>query len=242
MMPFQIVKSYYSNPEIVRQYITVGLYPAEETLIDRYFKSDSTVLDIGCGAGRTTIALSKKGYRATGIDLIPEMIDAANSQAATYGAEVDFQIMDAVNMEFPDESFQNAFFSFNGIENIPGKNNREKVIADVYRVLKRGGCFILTARSGLAFGRRSIGWIWISVNYMLSRLLNNRNGSCEFGDKVWKGQYHHYISPFYLRRIAGDKGFTVLYSNSSKNIEINKSPCFLTDFTNDKMILYVLRK
>lgn len=33
----------------------------------------------------------------------------------------------------------------------------------------------------------------------------------EFGDKVWKGEYHHYINPFSLKRLLVRKGFELLY-------------------------------
>ena len=41
---------------------------------------DCNALDLGCGAGRHTIALSKRCRSATGTDISPKMIDFANQK------------------------------------------------------------------------------------------------------------------------------------------------------------------
>lgn len=41
----------------------------------------SSILDIGCGAGRHTIGLAESGYVVTGIDISPKMIAEANRRA-----------------------------------------------------------------------------------------------------------------------------------------------------------------
>ena len=51
----------------------MGLWKSEEILIDKYFEKDSTVLDLGCGIGRTTFPLAEKGYNVTGVDVTPRL-------------------------------------------------------------------------------------------------------------------------------------------------------------------------
>lgn len=240
--PLRYVKSYYSDPNIIKSYRDAYLWPSEEKIVRRVFDVGSSILDIGCGAGRTSIALAKMGYRVTGIDIIPGMIEAAKCQAGEHGVNVEFEVMDAVEMTFAAESFQNAFFSFNGFEQIPVKGNREKVLKDTFRILEPGGCFILTARSGLALGRRSIGWVWMSVKCPFLKLLSQNAEKWEFGDKLWRGEYHHYLSPFYIRSFSKKVGFKLLYFNSDKNIVREKNSNFLTNFSNDKTLFYVFKK
>ena len=52
--------------------------------IEKELKSDKgcRILDIGCGTGRHSIELCKRGYRVTGIDLSDSMLDKAKEKAA----------------------------------------------------------------------------------------------------------------------------------------------------------------
>lgn len=239
--PIWLVKKQYSNPDVIKSYTSVGLFPAEKKLIEKYFKPGSNVLDIGCGAGRTTIALAKNGFNVTGIDLTHGMIEAAKYQAKCHKVDVNFKEMNAVNMNFKSESFQNVLFAFNGFDQIHGKKNREIVLRKILNILKPGGCFIFTTRSGLAFGRRTIAWALTSILYPYRKLISNKN-QWEFGDKVWNGQYHFYVNPIQLKSKISEIGYKILYFNSEKNIVKDKKPNFLTNFSNDKILFYVLKK
>ena len=52
------------------------------------------ILDIGCGAGFFGILLGQK-HHVTGIDLTPEMIEAARALAAAERSNAEFMVMDA---------------------------------------------------------------------------------------------------------------------------------------------------
>ena len=53
------------------------------------------ILDIGCGTGRHSIELSKRGYQLTGIDLSDTMLNKAREKALKEGLTIDFQKHDA---------------------------------------------------------------------------------------------------------------------------------------------------
>ena len=42
---------------------------------------NSTILDAGCGTGRYTVELGKRGYQVCGVDRSPELIAVAQSRA-----------------------------------------------------------------------------------------------------------------------------------------------------------------
>jgi ubiquinone/menaquinone biosynthesis C-methylase UbiE len=241
-MPTDVVMKMYSNADVIKKYLSVGLWNSEEILVDRYFKPKGRVLDIGCGAGRTTIALAKKGFHVTGIDLVSEMVEAAKKQATKHDVNVDFFAMNASALKFPDTFFQNALFSFNGIEHIHKKEQREKVIPEVCRILKPRGIFILTARSGFAFGKRWIGWIWMFFRHYILNKIGLGNQNLDMGDMVFKGDYHHYLSPFKIRKDLEENGFDLVFFNSHGNIQNYKKSSFFTNFSNDKCLFFVARK
>ena len=69
-------------------------------------KPGERVLDVGCGAGATTIeAADRVGPEGwvCGIDLSPEMIDAARERSAA--PNLDWVVADAVEYDFPMEGF-----------------------------------------------------------------------------------------------------------------------------------------
>jgi 2-polyprenyl-3-methyl-5-hydroxy-6-metoxy-1,4-benzoquinol methylase len=67
------------------------------------YNKNTRILDIGCGTGRHSIELTKRGYRVTGIDLSDSMLKRAKEKAAELGLQVDFQKHDARDLPFYDE-------------------------------------------------------------------------------------------------------------------------------------------
>lgn len=240
--PAALLHTQYTNPQVIEAYSTVGLFPAEEKMIDTYFPAGSTVLDIGCGAGRTTIPLAHKGYQVVGIDLMPKMLDAAKLQAQAHRVQVPFMRMDVVQMPFLAQSFQNVLFAYNGFEQIPGKANRQQALHKIFEVLAPGGCFILTTRSGLGLGRRTFGWSVMALTYPYQRFIHPAGRSIEFGDKLWGGQYYHYLNPVRVKKSLREVGFELLDFNSEKNTLKAKPANVFTNVSNDRMLFYVVRK
>ena len=101
------------------------------------------VLDIGCGSGiDSIIAVNLVGPegKVTGIDLVPEMLARARENARMAGVEyVTFMEASAEQLPFPDHSFDVVIS--NGVFNLVV--DKVKALAEVYRVLKPGGRFML---------------------------------------------------------------------------------------------------
>jgi len=61
------------------------------------------ILDIGCGTGRHTIELTKRGYNVVGIDLSESQLKRAKEKASEQNLQIDFQKHDARNLPFVNE-------------------------------------------------------------------------------------------------------------------------------------------
>ena len=64
---------------------------------------ETKILDIGCGTGRHSIELSKRGYSITGIDLSESLLNRAREKAVEQNLSIDFQKHDARKLPFSNE-------------------------------------------------------------------------------------------------------------------------------------------
>jgi SAM-dependent methyltransferase len=102
-------------------------------------KADSSVLEVGCGSGGYALYLARiAGCKLIGIDLNAPGVENANRLAAEVGLEgrVCFELCDASKrLPFEDGTFD-AVFSNDVLCHLAG---RDKVIGEMFRVLKPGG-------------------------------------------------------------------------------------------------------
>ncbi|MCY6492532.1 methyltransferase domain-containing protein [Leptolyngbya sp. GGD] len=98
------------------------------------------ILDVGCGIGGSSLYLAEKfGAEATGITLSPVQANRAKERSRVAQISANFQVADALNMPFEDNSFD-LVWSLESGEHMPDK---QKFLAECYRVLKPGGTFIM---------------------------------------------------------------------------------------------------
>jgi SAM-dependent methyltransferase len=167
----------YGTPWSLAEYTReAGLRPIEGALIDEFFPpAPATVLDLGCGAGRTTIGLAHRGFRITGIDLSEALLARARQRHAHHGA-LAYQMMDATRLAFRDACFDAALFSYNGIDCIYPVAARLQCLAEVFRVLKPGGVFLFSSHNliGSIFsgGYHYLRGYWNAARLILTQCAN----------------------------------------------------------------------
>jgi len=119
----------------------------EADLVGRHFLPGRRVLDLGCGYGRTTVSLKDRGYDVIGADIVERMIVSARAARP----DIDFRVMDACEIKFPDEAFDYVLFSFNGIDCILPESRRLQAMKEMLRVLKPGGTAVLSSHNWLPY-------------------------------------------------------------------------------------------
>ena len=115
------------------------LWPEMNFLVDNFVESDDKILDIGCGNGRLLKRLRGKSVRYVGIDFSKALINEARNKFPGY----HFQIANAINLPFPNNSFDKVY-AIAFLHHIPSKKARKQVIKESKRVLKERGLLILT--------------------------------------------------------------------------------------------------
>ena len=139
--PFDKNKAVYEHQGSVSAHQVTGLQPTETLAFDRHFKTPGRVLDLGCGTGRTSVELLKRGHNVDAIDYSQSMIDEALRQHPS--TQIRFAVMDARNLHFPDATFDYALFSFNGLDYLYPATERMVALRQIWRVLKPGGILLL---------------------------------------------------------------------------------------------------
>ncbi|NJL42814.1 MAG: methyltransferase domain-containing protein [Pseudanabaena sp. RU_4_16] len=147
---------YYANGESSRKDRRLAQIDLIEKLLE-WAKPQipTSVLDVGCGIGGSSLYLADKylannannlafgtdgGFKVTGISLSPVQANRATERSRALGlqARSQFLVADAMSMPFADGSFD-LVWSLESGEHMPDK---EKFLQECYRVLKPGGTFI----------------------------------------------------------------------------------------------------
>src|SRR5256885_185012 len=93
------------------------------------------VLEIGCGVGTDGAQFAKAGADYTGVDLTEAAVELARTRFEVSGLRGGFQVADAENLDFADESFD-LVYSHGVLHHTP---DIESAIREIHRVLKTGG-------------------------------------------------------------------------------------------------------
>ncbi len=117
----------------------------EELNFDRNLK----IIDVGCGTGRHTIELTKRGYTVTGIDLSESQLSLAREKARNGNLKIDFQKHDARNLPFEAEFDVALMLCEGGFPLMETDEMNFEILKNVARSLGPGGKFIFTTLNGL---------------------------------------------------------------------------------------------
>lgn len=105
------------------------------------------LLEVGCGAGFTTVALALRGHHVNAVDSVPAMIDLTRKRVAETGTAERVRIARADVRQLPmsDNSFDLVF----ALGVLPWLDDPPAAIREIARVTRPGGYVLLTADNNL---------------------------------------------------------------------------------------------
>lgn len=109
------------------------------------FSKSVKILDVGCGTGRHSIELSKRGYNVTGIDLSDSQLARAREKAANQDLKSDFLKYDARVLPFENEFDLVIMLCEGGFSLMETDEMNYEILKNATKSLKQGGKFIFTA-------------------------------------------------------------------------------------------------
>ena len=104
---------------------------------DLPFTAGGRVLEVGCGNGKTAVALAKRGYRVTGMDFSQKAIDICRELIL----DADFVCASVLNIPFENGSFD-GISAFHVLEHLTD-DELDKASEELYRVMKNGGYLLV---------------------------------------------------------------------------------------------------
>ncbi len=127
-------------------------------VLEKICKND-VVLDLGCGYGRVATRLIEKAKQVVGIDISEENIKLANDQYKI-SESIDYYVMNASDLKFPDEFFDVTICVQNGISAF--KIDPKRLIGEALRVTKTTGIVLVSSYSEHFWNER-LKWFQIQA-------------------------------------------------------------------------------
>jgi ubiquinone/menaquinone biosynthesis C-methylase UbiE len=195
-------------------------WPDVKNLVKEYVKDSDQILDLGCGNGRLIQLLKDKDILYTGLDNSDKLIQKAKKEYKE--KNINFISDDILDLnQFKSNSFDKIFMiaSFN---HIPSKELQEKVLINLYRILKKEGILIMTNWNLWQTGTKKNIWQYkFKHNYQIP----DSKYKLKFKEVItlWQNKYPLYYYAFTLKelkKLFKKAGFKVL---ENKYIAKNKS-------------------
>lgn len=140
----------FESEQLVRDYESDGLTPAEGLMVERWIPRGAKVLDLGVGTGRTTAALAAIASDYVGVDLSRAMVARARERHPGHR----FEVGDAAKLDaFDSGAFDAVVFSYNGLDYLHPEPRRRAALQEIRRVLAPGGVAILSTHNPRAVVR-----------------------------------------------------------------------------------------
>ena len=97
----------------------------------------ATILDLGCGGGDQAKVFARKGYKVTGIDKVPSLIDYARKLFKGEGLKGEFIVQDMRSVAYNNEFDLCTMLS--GTFGLLTERENAKLLVKIHSALKAGG-------------------------------------------------------------------------------------------------------
>jgi len=139
-------------------------------------------LDLGCGEGRHTVLLARRGYDVTALDLEPLALKKARATVRAAGVRATFAVGNALDLDFADAAFD--------------------VVLDY-------GCFHHVVRRDWARYRREIARVLAPAGHLVLSVFSTKfkHHPDERRTRNWivhRNHYDHFFTPGEIRRAFRD--------------------------------------
>ena len=185
--------------------------------VEQYVKKGDNILDFGCGNGRLLKLFKNKSINYKGIDISQELLNLAKKQYPNNKNNFIKIFATKLRLPFNDKEF-NSIYTIATFHHLPGKNYRQKIVEELYRVTKKGGYIIVTVWDlWQSKYRKNIFLNWFKKIIGKSKLdWNDCNITfTDNEDKIFN-RYHHAFTKKELNKLFKKAGFKKINIKKTK--------------------------
>jgi SAM-dependent methyltransferase len=102
-------------------------------------RGDERILDLGCGTGRHTLALTQRGFSVVGVELLEVNVAAAEDAARAQGLQAEFVPADLRDLDYDEEFDIVVNLNDGGLGYFESDDENLRTFEVVARALRRGG-------------------------------------------------------------------------------------------------------
>ncbi len=142
----QVTRQAYSRMQLTSSHYWANHAVAEiEFIVNQCnILTKHSVLDLGCGKGRHSVALARKGISTVGIDYNDNLIDLANKEANNLQlTNVRFLQADCRNLDLQD-TFDCIICLYDVVGSYVDNSENSKILATISKHLKKGGRAVIS--------------------------------------------------------------------------------------------------
>ena len=141
-------------------------------------KNDERILEVGCGNGYYLNLLNKLGFNLTLVGIDNDEVALKEARKIIRDNRVKLELVDADKLPFGNNIFDKVVIS----EVIEHVEDQERVLSEIYRVLKPGGTMVLTTCN------IDYPFLWDPINWILQHLLKTHIKS-----GFWAGIWNQHL-------------------------------------------------
>lgn len=106
------------------------------------------ILDLACGFGRHSLALARRGFSVTGVDITPDYVRYAREQAESEGLDARFLCADIREVQFEGEFDAVLNIADGAIGYLENDAENRKIFEAAAKALKPGGRHFMDVMNG----------------------------------------------------------------------------------------------
>jgi ubiquinone/menaquinone biosynthesis C-methylase UbiE len=108
----------------------------------RRVPKDASILEVGCGTGRLLLDAREHGYRVSGLDASPDMLNELRQKGDDRYPDLELHLSEAASMPFDNDSFD-LVYAIRVLSPTKSRDYALRVVDEMMRITRPGGFMLV---------------------------------------------------------------------------------------------------